>query len=678
MSEAKKGKKAKTKGFLDSVKTKLMIIIVAVMAIPLIISIVISYESSHSEAVNNMINLNSEQIKIVNHDFSSIVLQNERVIESVASAPTTREILEGKVDLDTAIAFLASADAKVNDGNSMVITGPDGMQVARAKGDLVSVADREYFKMCRDTKSFFVSDQNISKTTGKRICTFIAPVLDENGTFIGAVQRNYDLSTFNELVASEIMSENQDIFIGDNNGDLIAHTSMDLETGEPVNFSTQAWYTDSRTDLNAMGGYESNFQDTDWQMSYEREPITGWVTVVATDKSVALAESNRMLSMIVIIGVVMLLAGLVVAFLLAQSFTKPITAVNDSISELAQGKFKKLDDPKLMARKDEFGDIVNHMNQVMDKLTEVVTNLKGVMGDLTESSTLLAESADQISQTTDDVSEAVQEIARGATDQADTIQRASENMTMLSDAIQEVANNAEGLASTASTMNDQSLTSASAMNDLAENMDAMSRAMEEIAEGMNATNAAVQSVNERVDGITSIASQTNLLALNASIEAARAGEAGRGFAVVAEEIGKLATESAQTADEIRAEMERLLKQSQNAITKTKEVTDIEENVTAVLQSTVAQINDLIGGVGTTVDGVNTISGLSEESAASKTIIVDAMDSLSAISEENAASTQQTSASMQELNATVNVLSQSAGDLNGLAKQLEEDLAFFQI
>ena len=98
----------------------------------------------------------------------------------------------------------------------------------------------------------------------------------------------------------------------------------------------------------------------------------------------------------------------------------------------------------------------------------------------------------------------------------------------------------------------------------------------------------------------------------------------------------------------------------------------------VLQNTVGQINELIDGVGTTVDGVTTISGLSQESAASKTIIVDAMDSLSAISEENAASTEETSASMQELNATVNVLSQSASDLNDLAKKLEEDLDFFKI
>ncbi len=678
MSQVKQTKAANKKGLFDSVKTKLTLIIIAIMAIPLLIAIIVSYRSSHTEAIANMDHMNTAQVNLVEHDFSSVVMENKRMIETVATSTVARDVLAGTITPEEAAAWLSRADGAYGDGNGMVITGADGMQVARASGDLVDVSGREYFQQCRDTKAFCASDQNISKTTGKRICTFIAPVLDDDGNFVGAVQRNYNLTDFTQLVKDEVTSENQDIFIGDNNGDLIAHTTMDLETGEPVNFSQQAWYGESRNDPEATGSYDSSFNGGKWRISYQREPITGWVTVIATDIDVALASANRMLRIIVIVGVVMLIAAAAISIFLANSFTKPILAVNESIDRLSNGEFMNLNDPSLVARKDEFGDIVKNINSLNDKLSSVVTDLKAAMGELGESSQMLAETSQQISNTTDDVSEAVQEIARGATDQADTIQRASENMGTLSDAIQEVANNAQGLATTASSMNDQSMSSASAMNDLADNMEAMSRAMEEISEGMNATNAAVQSVNERVDGITSIASQTNLLALNASIEAARAGEAGRGFAVVAEEIGKLATESADTADEIRAEMEKLLKQSQNAIGKTKEVTEITDSVNAVLQNTVAQINELIGGVGTTVDGVTTISGLSQESAASKSIIVDAMDSLSAISEENAASTQQTSASMQELNATVNVLSQSANDLHDLAQKLEEELNFFKI
>ena len=678
MSSKKGSVQRKKGGVFDSVKTRLILIVIAITAIPLLVSIAISYSSSHSEAVNNMVNMNAAQVNLVEHDFSAIVMQNKNVIETVASSVATQALLNGNVEKEVFLEWLAVIDEKMGDGNGTVITGPDGMQVARNTGDLVDVSDREYFKQCRDTQQFYVSDQNISKTTGARICTFIAPVFGEDGSFIGAVQRNINLKDFGELVKGEVTSKNQDIFIGDNNGDLIAHTSMDLETGEPVNFSNQAWYTNTRSDREGSGNYESSFNGGDWAMSYQREPVTGWVTVVATDKGVVLANSNRMLMIIVILGIVMLIAAAIIAVMLADSFTKPLIAVGRSIDRLSNGEFEKLKDRKLITRKDEFGDIVRHINILIDKLSEVAGSLKSIMENLGDSSRTLADSASQISQTTDDVSGAVEEIARGATDQANTVQTATENITMLSDAIQEVANNAQNLAETASSMNNQSQSSADAMSELSRNMETMSQAMADIAEGMNATNSAVQSVNERVDGIMAIASQTNLLALNASIEAARAGEAGRGFAVVAEEIGKLATESASTADEIRSEMEKLLKQSQSAIAKSNEVTTITGNVNDVLKNTITQINGLIGDVGSTVDGVSNISGLSQESAASKSIIVDAMDSLSAISQENAASTEETSASMQELSATVTMLKESAGNLNNLAEQLEEDLEFFKI
>ncbi len=62
---------------------------------------------------------------------------------------------------------------------------------------------------------------------------------------------------------------------------------------------------------------------------------------------------------------------------------------------------------------------------------------------------------------------------------------------------------------------------------------------------------AVEEIGGLTANIISITSQTNLLALNASIEAARAGEAGKGFAVVADQIGKLASNSAEAAAQIR-------------------------------------------------------------------------------------------------------------------------------
>ena len=660
--EADNGKKADRKKLLDSVKTRLIAIIIAIMAIPLIISIVISYETSHTEAVENMEAMNAAQANLVEHDFKSIVEQNKQILQTVANSVSARKVLLGELDTESVLDWLTKTDNEVGDGNSLIITNADGMQIIRTEGDCVDVSDREYFKQCKSTQAFYVSDQNISKSTGQRICTFIHPVFDLDGTFIGAVQRNYNLVDFTEMVKGEVTSKNQDIFIGDNNGDLIGHTSMDLEGGEPVNFSSQQWYTASRSDREASGSYDSRFNGGDWKMSYQREPITGWVTVIATDKGVALANSNRMLMIVIIVGIVMLIIATVLSFMLAKSFTDPIIAINATIRKIAGGEFVRMD--KFDKRKDEFGDIVRNTNHLVDTLSDIVKDILGASKTVNDKSKALADTAEQISNTADDVSNAVQEMAKGATEQAGSVEKATENLSVLSDAIQTVADNAQQLAEAAAGMNDASQSSAEALKQLSANMDTMGESVSAVAETMKSTNAAVQSVNDKVDGITSIASQTNLLALNASIEAARAGEAGRGFAVVAEEI--------------RNEMQNLLKHSEQASAKTEEISRIGEDVNRVLVETVDKINDLIGDVGSTVDGVNTISGLTQECDASKVVIVDAMSSLSAISEENAASTQETSASMQELNATVNVLAGSAGELSGVADQLDNDLKFFKL
>ncbi len=667
------------KGLFQSVKFKLMLIILLIMALPLISTILISYFTSHSSAVENMQTLNLEQAKLISQNLTSIVEQNKQVLQAVANSVSARQILKGELDVAKGSDMLKKIDAEVGDGNVLAIADANGEQVAKSEGDLVNVADREYFTKAKETGKFFSSEQNISKSNGKRICTFSYPVFDDDGsTFLGIAQRNYTLDHLTDIVKNEKTADNQDIFVGDNNGDVMAHTSMDLNTGEATNFADQQWYTASRDAQEASGTYESSFNGGDWCISYHREPITGWVSVIATDTGEALASANKMLLIIIIIGVVMLIAAAVISVFLAISFTKPIIAVNESIDALSNGEFVKLENRGLNKRKDEFGDIVRNINGLIDKLTSIVGNIKDASVTVSTQAGDLSETSIQISHTTREMSNAVSDIAQGANNQAGTVERASGNVGVLSDAIQTVADNAEGLASEAKDMDEASQSSAEALRQLAGNMTAMESSVTDITDTMKATNAAVQNVNEKVDGITSIASQTNLLALNASIEAARAGEAGKGFAVVAEEIGQLATQSATTAAEIREEMETLLRQAQAAIEKTNEVSEIRTNVNAVLEDTVDKINELIKNVQETVEGVETISRLTEDCDASKGQIVDAMQTLSSTSEENAAATEQTSASMHQLDATISILTESAQSLNQVAEKLAGDLSFFKL
>ena len=376
------------------------------------------------------------------------------------------------------------------------------------------------------------------------------------------------------------------------------------------------------------------------------------------------------------IGIVIMVITLIIVFFVANKLVTAIIAVNTLINDLSVGVFRKTD--VMTDRGDEIGQIINNTNSLVDVLTNVINDIKNIANTIRNHSTDLSDTSSQIRDTTEGVSIAAQELAKGAMDQNESIEKMTDNLDMLSDAIHTVAENATALAISSAEIDTVSKDSASALSQLVDNMNVMEDSVAEIATTMEDTNQAVINVNQKVDGITSIADQTNLLALNASIEAARAGEAGRGFAVVAEEIGNLAKESSNTADEIRQEMKELLSQAGKAREKADEANNIGKNVTAVLNETVEKINTLISSINGTIEGVNNISALTQECDASKVVILESVNSLSSISEENAASTQETSASMQEMSANIHVLANSAQELKTVAEKLDEDLEFFKI
>lgn len=661
---------------LNSVKTRLILVMMAVVVIPLVISIVVSYASSINKGLEDAMTINDSQAKIIEESFMSSIDQQLRSLQAIADSPYTIEYIKNAQTRDDAqmIAYIAKVNENYNDGNAIVVSDVNGQQLVRDDGGKLSdIHERDYFQGAVKGQ-VFLSSVLISKATGSRIIIPAVPVYDYGYTsVIGIAQRSYDLSTLHTLLASNVTA-NQRTFITDKNGIVIARSDQEIKSDDPEDNRSDRDFFKSVSAGTTSGTYVSN-GDEKLIVSYRQEPNTGWIVVVSSDYNATMASAKRSAYIIVIVGVIMALVAAVISFFLAKSFTEPLNEVNTALSHLAEGRFVNIE--KFHNRKDEFGDMVNNTNSVLSVLDDIVKNIKESAVDVHKSSEDLAETADQISQTADDVSTAVQEIASGATQQADEIQSVTESVGEIDVATGNVQTSTDDLSGLAGRMQSVSTDSAQSLSDLQKSSQSMSEKIAQITEKIGATSKAVESINEKVEGITSIATQTNLLSLNASIEAARAGEAGKGFAVVAGEIGTLAENSRLMADEIRKEMDELLTSSQAAVEMAAEVQKGNEEQAQVLGATVDSVNAMIGDIASTVTGVKSIEKDAGTCVNAKNVVADAMSSLSAISEENAASSEETGASMQELSATVTTLASSANTLKEIADKLSSDMEFFK-
>lgn len=88
--------------------------------------------------------------------------------------------------------------------------------------------------------------------------------------------------------------------------------------------------------------------------------------------------------------------------------------------------------------------------------------------------------------------------------------------------------------------------------------------------------------------------------------------------------------------------------------------------------------DVSKGIDVSKSGTDEIRSNASSCDTARVQVVDVIANLSAISEQNAASTQETTASMQELNATINLLADAATNLKGLSESLNNEMSFFKL
>ncbi|WP_035767820.1 methyl-accepting chemotaxis protein [Butyrivibrio sp. NC2002] len=389
------------------------------------------------------------------------------------------------------------------------------------------------------------------------------------------------------------------------------------------------------------------------------------------------ARIRSIILRMVIIAVILVAILSAVGIIVTNKVSVKMKAIADELGHLSLGELKLNIDESSIQRNDEIGLLAEGAQTLSNKLGEVIRTTINMSNELKQSGASLSDSANQASDASNQVSEAVDEISKGAVSQAESVETAAGNTQEIGNNIDVVTENVNQLQSYSKEMKDSCLAAMDALNKLIAQSKEVQESVKEIGQTIESTNESAKEISKFSEAITSIASQTNLLSLNASIEAARAGDAGKGFAVVATEIGQLAVQSSESADEIKKIVSTLVADSEASVEVMQKLNANFEQQESQLDDTRTNMQNMEVNVDNVSESTNNISGRIEELNAAKEQLVEIISDLSAVSEENAASTEETNASMQELNATFSIITQAANDLQNLAEQMTDAIGYFK-
>ncbi|KQV65614.1 methyl-accepting chemotaxis protein [Caulobacter sp. Root343] len=311
------------------------------------------------------------------------------------------------------------------------------------------------------------------------------------------------------------------------------------------------------------------------------------------------ADFAKVRNSLITLAAVSLLIAVGAAFYISIAVSKGLDRASNAVRAVADGDLTKTVD---ITTKDEIGDLLGHVNVMIERL-------RGVVSDAISAS-------ENVSAGSQELSAASEQVSQGATEQASSAEEASASMEEMASNIKQNADNAAQTEKIA--------------RQSAQDAEVSGQAVAKAVDAM-------QTIAEKITIVQEIARQTDLLALNAAVEAARAGEHGRGFAVVASEVRKLAERSQTAATEIGA---------------------VSSETVKAAQSAGVMLTNLVPNIRKTAELVAEISAACREQDIGASQINEAIQQLDKVTQQNASASEQMSATSEELAAQAEELQTS--------------------